>query len=236
MRIISKFHDYYDCIQATGQDQGLLYLREKEEVEGWIGPILRTGYSYRGYSTGFSFDDYVVGFCGRIYPLITALNIKAQEKARRDDPKADLRVFCYTLEDMEKFIAENCTKQQQEKYYAKGYVSKSIGLQHRFMKEVFLACEQSGDGLRAKFEKKRCPLFVCRRSGYKRMTEWNACLKDYQFMKVFDPYLAYQEISMFLGGLATPEKVIPEMTDKDMVDIKGFNEWSFRKEPTKHKK
>jgi hypothetical protein len=46
----------------------------------------------------------------------------------------------------------------------------------------------------------------------------------------------YQEIAMFLGGLATPQKPIPVPSDKDMVSIKGFDRFSFRKEPTKKKK
>jgi hypothetical protein len=33
MRIISDFHDYYDAVQATGQDQTLVCLRKPEEVE-----------------------------------------------------------------------------------------------------------------------------------------------------------------------------------------------------------
>jgi hypothetical protein len=33
MRILSDFHDYYDAVQATGQDQTLIYSRKREEVE-----------------------------------------------------------------------------------------------------------------------------------------------------------------------------------------------------------
>jgi hypothetical protein len=31
-------------------------------------------------------------------------------------------------------------------------------------------------------------------------------------------------------------KPIPEISDDDMRDVKGFDKWSFRKEPSKKKK
>jgi hypothetical protein len=63
---------------------------------------------------------------------------------------------------------------------------------------------------------------------------WNACLKDLEFFRIVDPYTAFQEIAMFLGGLAVPLKPIPHVDDKTMVEAKGFDKkWSFRKEPQK---
>lgn len=29
MRIISNYHDYYDSVQKTGQDQSVIYIRKK---------------------------------------------------------------------------------------------------------------------------------------------------------------------------------------------------------------
>lgn len=42
-----------------------------------------------------------------------------------------------------------------------------------------------------------------------------------------DTFTAYQELEMFFGNLARPNKPIPEILDKDMVSIKGFDKWSF---------
>jgi hypothetical protein len=36
---------------------------------------------------------------------------------------------------------------------------------------------------------------------------------------------------MFMSNLAVPLKPVPEISDKIMVDIKGFDKWSFRKPP-----
>lgn len=224
MRIISKFHDYYDCIQREGQDQSLIYLRKAEdEVPGWYGPILNHA-RYTQPSTGLSFDQFMIGFCGKIYPLVTC-------KKTDEDP-----IFCYSVEAVDKWIEENCDKHQKLKYNAKGYVRRGIGLRNKEVRKFFLEGEQNRDFYQKKFEQKLSPIFVCRSSSnYRRYIQWNACLKDYQFYQVFDTYTAYQEISMFLGSLAMPEKPIPVLPDKTMAEIKGFNKWSFRKEPTKKK-
>ncbi len=60
---------------------------------------------------------------------------------------------------------------------------------------------------------------------------YNACLKELDFFKVIDTYTAFQELQMFMGGMARPNKPIPHVSDKNMVSIKGFDEWSFRKPP-----
>lgn len=63
--------------------------------------------------------------------------------------------------------------------------------------------------------------------------EWNACLKDVDFFRVFDPFTAFQELSMYYGGvLVHPNRPIPDVSDEDMVEVKGFDKkWSFRKPP-----
>jgi hypothetical protein len=49
-----------------------------------------------------------------------------------------------------------------------------------------------------------------------------------------DSFTAFQEISMFLGGvLGAGEKNIVEVEDKYKITQHGFNKWSFRKEPEK---
>jgi hypothetical protein len=64
----------------------------------------------------------------------------------------------------------------------------------------------------------------------------NPILKDYEFYKVFDTFQAFQEISMFIGGvLGRGEKEIIEVADKYKIGQHGFDKWSFRKEPTKNK-
>jgi hypothetical protein len=62
-------------------------------------------------------------------------------------------------------------------------------------------------------------------------------LKKHSFYRVFPTAVAYQEISMYLGGvLGQGNPVIPEISNDDMITSKGFNlKNSFRKEKKKSK-
>ena len=58
----------------------------------------------------------------------------------------------------------------------------------------------------------------------------NSNLIRYEFQKVIDPYTAWQELNMFLGGVIPrqiPETV--DIKDKDRIAGHGFDKWSFRK-------
>jgi len=69
MRINSDFRDYYDCIQAMGQDQTVVYQRfAKEEILSSY-PFYATA-SYRYERTGLHYDTVNVGFCGRVYAAL----------------------------------------------------------------------------------------------------------------------------------------------------------------------
>lgn len=52
---------------------------------------------------------------------------------------------------------------------------------------------------------------------------WNAFLKPYGFMRIIDPYQAFQKIEMFLGNMAAPEKPIPKRSDIEKVKSHGFD-------------
>ena len=62
-------------------------------------------------------------------------------------------------------------------------------------------------------------------------------LKHYDFVKMVDPYTAYQEMEMYLSGVFGgnyPECV--EISDEQMKIKKGFgHKYAFKKEPTKRR-
>lgn len=59
---------------------------------------------------------------------------------------------------------------------------------------------------------------------------WNGFLKPYQFMRIIDPYQAFQKIDMFLGNMAAPEKPAPKQSDIEKVKSHGFDpKMGFRK-------
>ena len=59
----------------------------------------------------------------------------------------------------------------------------------------------------------------------------NPRLSDFGFARVLDPFTAYQELRMWLSNLTNPEKPIPYVSDQDMLLAKGFDKFSFRKDP-----
>lgn len=60
--------------------------------------------------------------------------------------------------------------------------------------------------------------------------ELNPSLKAYKFMKVVDPYSAFQEISQFISGvLGNSEKQTVDISDENRLLQHGFDKkFSFR--------
>lgn len=103
--------------------------------------------------------------------------------------------------------------------------------------KFFESCDRSKDQYGKWFEDERAPVLIghCRnkRSKTKSIIKYNTELRPFDFMRVMDPYTAFQEISMWLGNQAEPRKPIPVLDDITMAEIKGFNKFSFRKDKSK---
>jgi hypothetical protein len=238
---VSDFHDYYDSVQAAGQDQSLVYLRTRKEVElknssypfprfGGIAPRFE-------HSPRLPMVQIVVGFCGKIYPI---LRLSHQ---RPPDTNPD-NAFCYTLSDVDAFVDGHFKRREIETYRSK---PRRPGLadfrwdrrqRRENFKEFFDASAAKQDAFTQLFLDNRCPIFVAstwwegdKRPPRKYKIVFNECLKELEFFKLIDTYRAYQEVQMYLGAMAQPNKPIPAVSDKDMVSIKGFDKWSFRKLP-----
>jgi hypothetical protein len=234
MRIISDFHDYYDVVQATGQDQTLIYHRKREEVSVSIYPlpVLKLP-PWRNWQDNreTQIRQHIVGFCGKIYPVV----VLTQADSRKP-------VICHNMDEVDSFVRDFCHKRQIAEYHAetkppwrrRGWVS------YRFSRSTFekhfMECAEKRDAFSGLFIEKRCPVWIgtvleysWRRCAGKIV--YNGSLKELEFYRLVDTYTAFQEIAMFLGGLAVPLKEIPTVPDKVMVGIKGFDQWSFRKPP-----
>lgn len=218
MRIVSDFRDYYDAVQATGQDRSLVYIRKKKEEDSFR--LAATFGNYRSWqSECITVSQYIVGYCGQVYP---ALKLTADNGAEK---------FCYNLKGVDDFVQANFREKQIEDYRQKG---RGKGywpwwLRRHDFERVFQKWEDAKGKYGDYFRDNHAPVFVVKG---KRVT-YNGCLKEVEFFRVKDPYTAFQDISMYLGGLAAPEKPIPQVSDEVMAEIKGFDKWSFRKEPRK---
>lgn len=226
MRIKSDFHDYYDCIQREGQDTGLIYVRKVREVVGCPFPRLKLGCGYRD-STEPTVVQRIVGFCGKIYPLLILSKFGS-----------DGKTYCYDLGDVDHYMELNFRVREVKKYREKSKRWR-WGRGIRFDIEAFFKeCARVQENFRGLFIDNLSPLFVAEPRSWRKPGKivFNAELRQYGFVRVMDPYLAFQEIAMFFGVLAEPRRPIPAISDKNMVGIKGFDKFSFRKAPSKRRR
>jgi hypothetical protein len=61
-------------------------------------------------------------------------------------------------------------------------------------------------------------------------------LKDFDFARIVDPYTAFQEIAMMVGGVIPKGgPPIVEVSNESKIKKHGLDKWSFRRPPTKRK-
>lgn len=227
MQIISNFRDYYDCIAKQGVDTTLKYFRKTE--------ILEIPYKLP-YSPSGLVKTRIVGFCGRLYPLVYLV-----------DEELNTETLISCIEEIDAWVHSFYKKRELETYYKEQYRGfkfwlrfnrKKRGLQRKYFESLFDEINEIKDNppiyLLDFFISNSCPIFSIRQ---KDTSVSNLIINDqlskFQFEKVVDPYTAFQELSMFIGGMAAPEKPIPAIDDKTMAEAKGFNKYSFRKDKSK---
>lgn len=249
MRLISDFHDYYDCVQGFDHERDIVYQRKTEELwsevdffneekedrqKSWgvFKHWLNRSYRYNGdyhYDNVFSrLQRHKICFCGKIY---VAYSIFLDGK----------ETFFYDIDSVDKFI-ETQPKKVREQYLAKDkkyYKSQ----RERDCKRDSIAQRLSNQG------KPSVAATYCQVNALPIVaTPWSVVLngpnpinivfspnlKDYEFFRIKDAYTAYQEIYQFMANVAFPNRPIPDVSDKDMIVAKGFDlKTSFRKEKQK---
>jgi hypothetical protein len=233
MRIISDFHDYYDAVQATGQDQTLVYRRMRDEVTVSEYPLPVFRVSFLHDAPAIEIQQHIVGFCGKIYPVMALAHTASMQSA-----------VCHNLAEVDFFLESTCRKREIEAYRAEAnpywrrrrWLDGSFHSLRRKFEKHFTECTEKKDAFVEMFIEKQCPVWTGTvldmwRRQHNGKIVYNGSLKELEFFRLFDTYTAFQEIAMFLGGLAVPLKEIPHVPDKIMVGIKGFDKWSFRKPP-----
>lgn len=214
MRIISDFHDYYDYVGTNDHDRSLLYMRSQHDpkiVDLVPRSIVEDLDFPRGSFYDFNCHNVAITFCGRLYEAVV-MQVTNAGTFRGDGP----RLAFYDFDSLDAMI----TKMDLRKWWDKDENGRKEKLRAVF-------------NLPARVMPKECRDMVCSvvqwccYSG-RCLVEENPQLKLYDFHRVFHPYLAYQEISMFLGNKAHPEKPIPQPDDVTMAQIKGFDKYSFR--------
>lgn len=226
MRIISPFHDYYDTAMGYGVDYDTVWIRREKKVEHTPGPSDRS-YSYNR-ELDLKYRSHRIGFCGKIYGCI----VVTKPGYGLDKP---ISKICYKVEEIDKFVEENYKKKQIKYYYGEGstYGWNAWRLNMGARRGAFTHYWKRVAEVHEKYEQ----FFIDNNTPVYLDNVLNAQLKPVEFYRVIDPYTAFQEIQMFFGKLRSPERPIPDISDSDMLEAKGFDpKWSFRKEPGKKRK
>lgn len=222
MRIISSFHDYYDSVQSFGQDD-LIYLREERTEEIDIKFETVGGY----WNSLVDCRTRLIGFCGKAYPVI----VFDPQQLSGSNTAPDV-YNCYSIEDIDLCIEAYAKKRAKKEYYEKRS-RYSSDLRTDFVDHFnYYKTPRAQKPFVELFERFKSPIYTARKVRRKSDIEFtvNAALKPYEFVRIKDVYTAFQDVSMFVGNIAMPEKPIPTVDDKTMAQIKGFDKFSFRKE------
>lgn len=226
MRIISKWHDYYDTIQKHGMDAQCVYIRDTE-FHHYDEVVKRNRYGHRDnllrdhVINNEQFSVVVIGFCGRLYMCWH------QRKTLINPGKT-----IYSTEDLKNLLAEEKKARKYWRYY------KNITNMQEAEQVWAGDIERMNREKRDIFQEIRAPIFLLRTKDSGPVIEVNPKLSDYEFYRIVEPYSAFQNIHQYLSGvLGGVRETIPEVSNNDMIEAKGFDlKESFRKPPSKRKR
>lgn len=204
MRIISKFHDYYDGVNKYSQDDNIVFNRLQYELKMQEDfPLKRSNSNYNIKENEIPYisnlSPHIFGnillFTGKIYPYI-----KYDRKYHWD--------FDSFYDDLE--ILKYPTKATDGIHKLFSFKGSTILKEWSIQNKITIALTDYSH----------------------EEIDINPNLSQLSFQKQFDPYSAYQEIEMWIGGVLTNNEIISEISDKDKINQHGFDKWSFRKQPS----
>lgn len=243
MLIVSKFRDFYDSVAfQKGVDKTLVYKREEKELrfdpdnkvkntkmlynlsgEKSFPTYETTSWRYwssRRTKDDFKLETFVIGFCGKIYPVCERTDVIKNEIGN--------------LEDVVSYIygIDNIQDQFKNIYKSDTWTKSRLSAQLSYLRDF---CNRK-DVLEL-FYIHKCPIFAID-IDLELMIEnknliLNPSLKDFEFYKCMDTYQVFQELEMYIGGvIGSNGKDTVEVSDESKIVGKGFDlKTSFRKEP-----
>ena len=225
MKIISKFKDYYDSGQALDQEREDVFVREYSCLEN-EKEFLKVD---RRLAIPLLQDDYQVihvCFCGKVYAgvkLFYKVNEKLEQVVVYTDKQLKTALEKYGIKEI---------KQGKQRWVSRRFFTKPIGSLDEYSKYV---SSFNPIDIHRRF---KSPIVIqaVADNYHKPAILVNPILREFEFQKVMNPQIAWQEISMFyFGVLGYNEKPMIQISDSDMKWKKGFDNWSFKKLPTKKK-
>jgi hypothetical protein len=248
MKIISNFKDYYDSVRAYDTDSDFMFRRKTEQVvisvnNTDIDPALLE--VFYNAPNGHGLRAVLLCFCGKIYPFWRINTFGSAPNLEYDHiftTETLINSALYTIngdlnsakvrfgvDDANRFLETGNTwhssfnRSTVEKFVKENTgVPMGYDMYHELDAPYFLIAPEYVYGQKYKF------FHVLK----------NPVLKPLDFVRIFDPFLAYQEISMFLGGVMAEKNKMPMVAgdDKVLAQQKGFDEESFRQNSPGQKK
>ena len=244
MYIIGKNKDYYDgVVGSMGIDKTIVYERKTIELDnGEKVPASIFHHVFPEHTKNTAIiklaglndlnkdgkkkyegvDGFIVGFCGKLY---FGWKFGYKKKVWNDNYERFDNEYFYDVI----YGYDNAKKYLDTRYWGRNYDDTHRDAMNFNPIEIF--------------REFNVPVFIYDHHIWRKCGTQNTgvilnpILKEYEFYKVFDSFMAFQEISMFIGGvLGVGEKEIVEISNENKIVQHGFDKkWSFRKEPTKKK-
>lgn len=238
MRIISKHADYYDSVMAQGQDRSLLYLREcvafgHEQFSG-LRPELKVLRDFmdnavpRHFNTNKPSKDFhsisagfgLVLLAGKLYPYAEV------SRRRRDEITPKSSVFVYDKKEMTSLLKEHDIDINKKLGHGV-IINWRLG---EYVKSIGEFFDLAGDERwHEHCTEHKLPLISYSRSP--DLLVLNIRLAEVQFFRRMVGFQVHQELSMFLGNIAAPDRIPVVIEDKYRIPQHGFDKHSFRKRP-----
>lgn len=202
MRILSKFKDYYDYVQKYGQDFELVYDRKSEDIltRGKISFSVSSPLLYDSKLSRNLISRCCLFFCGELFPYYS----------------------------ITKFIND---KYRYKTYYVKpGYI-----IEH---KDTFKLedCKVSLSNTILEAIPSNVPVAFIEYKSSRVSIKTNPLLSDLEFYKEYSPEITFQKIAQYLyqnkesKAKYDGEVMDDYVSDKDLIEAKGFDKFSFRKQ------
>ncbi|MFW6025771.1 MAG: hypothetical protein ACOCRX_05450 [Candidatus Woesearchaeota archaeon] len=252
MRIISKFHDYYDTSLSYGIDDNIIYKREKINLDKNDPNFQKLFKELKSTSDFNSLERFIMSririndvfdhllnfegfgnifFCLKSYPFL--------EFEISDSVKNYKNVYVYNIEQFEKDCVKDLSEKDKKFLHKKSKFSKKSLYDkvidyfkdnyHDYSNnEILMSLHLEYETpIIAKFENKYFQ---------SEKVIINPILKDFDFYRAVDPFTAFQEISNFMGNyIGKKGNETVEIDDNIRAELHGFNKESFRKPPKKKK-
>lgn len=250
MRIIGK-RDYYDSVQAYGQDQSVVFVRDELKLD---------------YKSAIDFIGAAQKTCVRSVEFYDALKSKLgiedgdrqlpwrRRHWRWQDPKGRSRPyiigFCGHFYPCIEFQGDLPSESLDEVVF--WLYSRDCGSGYPHLRKYY-NCDDSFDHAVNKFDrflgkvpkpsdelfhKAKSPILIFDISKSRHQVDKdpliviNGSLRKVGFFRVMDAFSTFQAIEQYISGvLGLNDREIVTISDKDRRDSKGFDDWSFKKRP-----